>query len=76
MTSIFFMRAWRGRGLGRKLLRWSVAALRARGAGDVWLSVEAENVAALRLYEAEGFVAEVEWPNWVRPFDAGNVDGG
>ena len=59
--------AWRARGLGRQLLRWSVGELRRRGARDVYLSVEAENTGALRLYEAEGFERDVEWPHWVLP---------
>lgn len=59
--------AWRGRGLGRQLLRWGVEDLRRRGAGDVYLSVEGENDGALRLYESEGFVRDVEWPHWVLP---------
>jgi mycothiol synthase len=63
-------REWRGRGLGRELLRWGVADLRNRGAEVVYLSVEAENAGALRLYEALGFVRDVEWPHWVLPVDA------
>lgn len=58
-------RPWRGRGLARRLLRWGVAACRERGAGPVYLAVEGENDAALRLYESDGFRQVVEWPHWV-----------
>lgn len=58
---------WRGRSLGRQLLRWGVRHLRASGIGDVELSVEARNERALELYRREGFEAAVEWPHWVLP---------
>ncbi|HEX7492367.1 MAG TPA: GNAT family N-acetyltransferase [Candidatus Limnocylindrales bacterium] len=57
---------WRGRGLGRELLRWGVADLRRRGAGRIQLSVEAENGLALGLYRRTGFEPSVEWPHWTR----------
>jgi mycothiol synthase len=59
----------RGRGIGRGLLRWSIAELRARGAGDVVLTVEGANDRALGLYERTGFVAAVEWPHWTLRLD-------
>jgi mycothiol synthase len=62
---------WRGRGLGRELLRWGVAELRARGASTVTLNVEAENGRAMDLYRRTGFEPEVEWPHWSRPLEAG-----
>ena len=58
---------WRGRGLGRELLRWGVADLRNRGAGPIQLSVEAENELALGLYRRTGFEPVVEWPHWTHP---------
>jgi mycothiol synthase len=58
---------WRGRGLGRGLLRWGVADLRRRGAGRIQLAVEAENDLALGLYRRTGFEPVVEWPHWTRP---------
>ncbi len=58
---------WRGRGLGRELLRLAVAQLRARGAGRIKLSVEAENELALGLYLRTGFEPTVEWPHWTSP---------
>jgi mycothiol synthase len=59
--------AWRGRGLGRELLRWAVTTLRDRGAGRIELSVEAGNDRATGLYRAHGFEPEIEWPHWVLP---------
>ena len=59
--------AWRGRGLGRELLRWGVRTLRERGAGLIELSVEAANDRATALYRAHGFVPAIEWPHWVLP---------
>lgn len=58
---------WRGRGLGRQLLRWGVARLRSLGLDQVELTVEARNERALELYRREGFVATVEWPHWMVP---------
>jgi len=46
---------WRGRGIGRALLQWGVAELRARGAARIELSVEAANERATGLYRAHGF---------------------
>ena len=60
----------RGRGLGRMLLRWSVAYLRRHGAADIELAVEAENDLALGLYLRAGFEPVVAWQHWVRPVPA------
>lgn len=46
--------AWRGRGLGRSLLRRTVAEARAAGIEEISLSVERANFAH-RLYAGEGF---------------------
>jgi mycothiol synthase len=68
-------RAWRGRGLGRELLRWGVRHLRERGAAVVELAVEALNEKATRIYRAAGFVPAIEWPHYV--LDAApSSDGG
>jgi mycothiol synthase len=58
---------WRGLGLGRELLRLGVTDLRARGARDIQLSVEAENELALGLYRRAGFEPTIEWPHWTYP---------
>jgi len=59
--------AYRRRGLGRELLRWGIEHVRARGAAEVDLVVEALNAGALRLYRDEGFAPVAEWPRWVLP---------
>jgi mycothiol synthase len=58
---------WRGRGLGRELLRWAIAFDRAAGAGTIELNVEASNDRALELYRATGFTQQVEWPKYGLP---------
>lgn len=57
---------WRGRGLGRALLRWGVRHLQDRGVPTISLAVSAANEHALRMYEAHGFRRAVEWPQWSR----------
>lgn len=58
---------WRGRGIGRELLRWGIAYVRAAGAGTIELNVEATNERALGLYKRTGFTPEVEWPHFALP---------
>jgi RimJ/RimL family protein N-acetyltransferase len=50
--------AWRGQGLGRRLLREVLGRAFSAGLLRVELEVFASNVAAIRLYEREGFVTE------------------
>lgn len=59
--------AWRGRGLGRELLRWGIHRLRDGGATTLILTIEARNERALRLYERHGFERVQEWPQWTKP---------
>lgn len=58
---------WRGKGLGRELLKWGVHRLRALEVDEVTLHVEAKNEHALGMYERTGFVRGQEWPRWSRP---------
>jgi len=46
---------WRRRGLGRAMIRHAMHALADEGLTELHLAVDASNVAAVRLYEAEGF---------------------
>jgi mycothiol synthase len=71
VNTIGVLPAWRGRGLGRELLRWSIARLRAVGAETIELSVEAANERALGLYRRTGFEPRVEWPHWSVPTSDG-----
>lgn len=57
---------WRGRGLGRAILRWGVRHLQGHGVPTTALAVSAANERALRMYEAHGFRRAVEWPQWSR----------
>jgi mycothiol synthase len=54
----------RGRGVGRALLRWSIARFRGLGLDRAELSVVATNDAALALYRSDGFRTTVAWPQW------------
>ena len=49
--------AWRGRGLGRRLLRQVLATAREMGARRVWLGSNRRLADALHLYESIGFRA-------------------
>jgi mycothiol synthase len=67
VSFIGLLPSWRGRGLGRELLRWAVAYVRAAGAETIELNVEAANDRALGLYRQAGFTPEVEWPHFALP---------
>jgi ribosomal-protein-alanine N-acetyltransferase len=55
MMNLVVAEAVRRRGIARKLLRHSLAALAARGVARVLLEVRASNLAAIGLYRALGF---------------------
>lgn len=55
LVTIEVLSAYRGRGVGRELLGRVESSARAAGAEAVWLHVDAENVGAIRLYEANGY---------------------
>jgi ribosomal-protein-alanine N-acetyltransferase len=48
---------WRNRGIGAELLRRMEESASNSGVGIVWLHVDVKNAAAIRLYEAHGYVA-------------------
>lgn len=56
----------RGRGLGRDLLRASVAALKDLGLGTFHLEVRVSNAPARRLYESEGWREDGLRPKYYR----------
>jgi mycothiol synthase len=58
--------AWRGRGLGRVLMRWALRRFASLGVDRAELSVVAANEGALRLYASEGFRTVVAWPQWTK----------
>ena len=54
----------RGQGIGGELLRRVEGSARAAGAWQIWLHVDAENAAAIRLYEANGYRIEGRRENY------------
>ena len=61
VTVLFTRRPWRGRGLGRALLRDAFQKFRGRGERNVGLGVDAENASAFRLYESAGMRPVMGW---------------
>jgi len=61
------VRAARGIGLGRALLRWSVGWLEGQSPHPVTLLVDGENENALGLYRSEGFEVTRKRHLWVQP---------
>jgi ribosomal protein S18 acetylase RimI-like enzyme len=59
--------AWRGRGIGRDVLRRVCVALRADGVHEVGLEVEVENDRALGLYTSLGFTPVITEDYWRIP---------
>lgn len=57
----------RGRGLGRALLADLFQAFADRGAGSIFLEVEASNAPALALYQSMGFVVRKSLPDYYAP---------
>jgi len=55
ILSVAIDSAWRGKGLSRNLLRIHLGHLAGRGVRTVFLEVEENNVAAVRLYRGSGF---------------------
>jgi len=58
--------AYRGRGIGRRLLRACLARAREAGFTRIELDVRADNAAAIRLYKRFGFVREARKRNALR----------
>lgn len=56
LSKLFVSEPYRGTGLGRALLRTAIAEARASGYGEVFLTTRSRYEAAVRLYEAEGWI--------------------
>ncbi len=52
----------RGKGVGRRLMEWTLGAAKQKGCSHVRLSVNASNLRGVRLYESLGFVRQSEQP--------------
>jgi ribosomal-protein-alanine N-acetyltransferase len=61
--------AYRGRGVGHRLVGWLVERARERGAATLLLEVRADNAAALALYRREGFVELTVRRRYYQPGD-------
>jgi ribosomal protein S18 acetylase RimI-like enzyme len=61
IRSLFVSEKYRGKGVGKELLRRAVAAAGKAGCVSVSLSVEPGNKAAIMLYEKEGFAKTRLW---------------
>lgn len=64
VNNIAVDRACQGRGIGRRLLRRTLAAMQQAGASRCLLEVRASNDAALSLYESEGFCLDGKRPGY------------
>lgn len=58
VLGMFLLPEWRGHGIGNRLLETCLSAARRAGLERIELEVFADNAAAIRLYEAHGFVRE------------------
>jgi ribosomal protein S18 acetylase RimI-like enzyme len=61
LAGVYVDRRWRGRGLARRGIAALTAQLLTSGMPCVTLHVRADNVAAIRAYEAAGFVQRRRW---------------
>ena len=69
-AGVFAMRTaprYRRRGLARRVFASLLAYAAELGARGVWLQVEADNTAALALYQAAGFAEAYRYRYWFRP---------
>lgn len=59
--------SYAGRGLGRLLLRATLARMAEHAPAEVTLYVDGDNVAAVGLYESAGFTIDSRSKQWLRP---------
>lgn len=64
---------FRGRGLGRELLRAIMAMLAAEGFDRVWLTVSTANAQAYGLYQGDGFVQTRLISHWYQVLSEGDL---
>ena len=62
ITFVHVLPAYRGRGIGTWLMRWSQAAARAIGAGDTSQEISDNERAAIALLERDGYTRR--WDSW------------
>ncbi len=67
--------AWRKQGIAAELLRRIEDSARAAGAEVIWLHVHAQNAAAIRLYETNGYLPEGREEDYYAPGHAALIYG-
>jgi GNAT superfamily N-acetyltransferase len=55
LRQFYVLKPWQGAGLAATMMDWVLAEARARGAGEIQLSVFVDNARARRFYERYGF---------------------
>lgn len=55
LKQFYVMKPWQGAGLAPDMMEWVLDTARARGAGEIFLSVFIDNLRARRFYERYGF---------------------
>jgi diamine N-acetyltransferase len=55
LRQLYVLKPWHGCGLAARLMDWTIAEARARGANELYLSVFTDNHRARRFYELYGF---------------------
>jgi GNAT superfamily N-acetyltransferase len=55
LRQFYVLAPWHGAGIAAQLMEWVTATARARGAGELFLSVFTDNHRARRFYERRGF---------------------
>lgn len=55
LRQLYLLDRAKGSGAAQTLMDWAIATARARGAGELWLSVYTDNHRAKRFYERYGF---------------------
>lgn len=56
LRQLYVVNEWRGAGAARELMDWALAEGKARGVGEMYLTVYTDNHRARRFYERYGFV--------------------
>jgi len=74
LLSIGVAPAWRGQGIGARLLEEVIARCREAGARRLFLEVDVDNLTARRLYEAFGFEMVGRRPAYYRHRDGSTSD--
>ena len=61
LKQFYVLKPWHGAGLAQRLMDWTIAIARRRGADDLYLSVFTDNHRARRFYARQGFEEVGRW---------------